>query len=153
MGTKEDLIDKLENGENNVAEKTELAPEDKELEIGEGTEAHRSELVCKEDILKVVEMDKVGLEKYANSRLGKKLDLNKRLKILRIEVVVHIKNKLSLPTDTDSSNIVVKEKGERENPEFIFNPANRRIFEWTDLLSKRTDLIECYVVDEEGKRL
>lgn len=153
MGAKEDLIDKLENGENNVAEKADLAPEDEVLEIGEGAEGHRSELVCKEDILKVVEMDKVGLEKYAHSRLGKKLDLSKRLKMLRMEVVVHIKNKLAIPTDTDSNNVVAKETAEDANPEFIFNPANRRIFEWTELLAKRTDLIECYVVDEEGKRL
>lgn len=155
MGAKEDLIDKLENGENNVAEKADLdvSQTEESLQIGEGKQAHRGELVCKEDILKVVEMDKVGLEKYADSRLGKKLDLSKRLKMLRMEVVVLIKNKLSLPTDTDTSDVTSKEVGETANPEFVFNPKNRRIFDWTELLEKRTDLIACYVVDEEGKRL
>ena len=155
MGAKEDLIDKLENGADAVAEKgtLDVGQSEESLRIGEGVEAHRGELVCKSDILKVVEMDKVGLEKYAHSRLGKKLDLNKRLKMLKTEVVIHIKNKLALPTDTDSDNTPVKGSAEKKNPEFVFNPVNRRIFEWTVLLAKRTDLIDCYVVDEEGKRL
>jgi hypothetical protein len=87
--------------------------------------------------------------------LGKKLDLSKRLKMLHTEVVIHIKNKLSLPTDTVGKPDGLMEEAVklRENPEFIFNPKNRRVFEWTVLLAKRTDLIECWPVDKEGKRL
>lgn len=151
--TPDDLLAKLESGENNVAEAPDLQPEDEKIEIGEGKEVHRPELVCREDILKVVEMDKPALHKYADSRLGKKIDLSKRLKMLRTEVVIHIKNKLQLPTDVDTSNVATKEVGEKQVPEFIFNPKNRRIFEWTELLAKRTDLIECWLIDEKGKRL
>ena len=85
--------------------------------------------------------------------MGKKLDLNKRIKQLKTEVIILIKNKLDMPIDTDRSNINIKEAPVSKNPEFIFNPANRRIFEYTEILSKRTELIPCYVVDEEGKRL
>jgi hypothetical protein len=150
MGAKEDLVNQLEQGGNNAVQKN---PEDQELKLAE--EAHRPELVCKEDIMKVVDMDKPTLQKYADSRLGKKLDLSKRLKMLHTEVVIHIKNKLSLPTDTVGKPDGLMEEAVklRENPEFIFNPKNRRVFEWTVLLAKRTDLIECWPVDKEGKRL
>jgi hypothetical protein len=148
MGAKEDMLSQLEQGGNNVVQPN---PEDEEIKIDEG--AHRAELVCKEDILKVMDMDKPALKKYTDSRLGKKIDLSKRLKVLRTEVVLHIKNKLQLPTDTDTSMLTEKEGGAKTLPEFIFNPKNRRVFEWTELLAKRTDLIECWLVDEEGKRL
>lgn len=153
MGSmKDDLVSRLENGENNLAEKTDLSQEDEEINIAEG---YRSELVCKEDMLKVNDMDKVSLQKYADSRLGKKLDLSKRIKMLRTEVILLIKNKLSIPTDTvgKPDGLTEMECKLRENPEFIFNPKNRRVFEWTELLSRRTDLIECWLIDEEGKRL
>ncbi len=148
----DELISQLEDGATAVAEKADVAQSEESLAIGEG-KAHRSELVCREDILKVVEMDKPALQKYADSRLGKRLDLSKRLKMLRTEVVLLIKNKLKLPTDTNSNSVTVKETGGKQVPEFIFNPKNRRVFEWTELLAKRTDLIECWLVDEEGKRL
>jgi len=153
MGSEGDkLIEQLEQGESAVAEKPDLVQTEEALAMGEG-KAHRPELTCREDILKVVEMDKVALQKYAESRLGKRLDLSKRLKMLRTEVVVLIKGKLQLPTDTNSNNATVKEGGEKQVPEFIFNPKNRRVFEWTELLAKRADLIECWMVDDKGKRL
>jgi hypothetical protein len=151
VGIKDDLITQLNNGANNVAEPADVPQEDEKIDIAES--AHRAELVCKADILKVVEMDKMGLQKYADSRLGKKLDLSKKLKMLRTDVVIHIKNKLKIP-----SNSVDNATGEpavevEKVPEFIFNPKNRRVFEWTELLAKRTDLIECWLIDKEGKRL
>lgn len=151
-GVADALLAQLEAGENNVAEPSGLEPKAEELDIKEG---HREELVCREDLFSVVEMDKVSLDKYAHSRLGKKLDLNKRLKMLQTEVVLLIKNKLKIPTDVVGKpdglmEEVVKMK---KNPEFVFNPVNRRIFEWTELLEKRTDLIECHVVDLQGKFL
>ncbi len=152
MSEKDDLIDKLENGASAVAEKPDLAPEDEKLEIAEGA-AHRPELVCKEDILKVVEMDKVALQKYAHSRLGKEIDLTKRIKMLRTEVVMLIKSKIGTSASTNEKEVETIETREKQVPEFIFNPKNRRVFEWTELLAKRTDLIECWLVDEKGKRL
>jgi len=147
----DDLIDQLENGATAVAEKSDIAQTEEALAMSEG-KAHRSELVCREDILKVVEMDKPSLQKYADSRLGKRLDLSKRLKMLRTEVVIHIKNKLKIATDTNTDLVTDKEVS-KQVPEFIFNPKNRRVFEWTELLAKRTDLIECWLVDDKGKRL
>jgi hypothetical protein len=152
VGIKDDLITQLDNGASSVAEQVSVPREDEKIDIAES--AHRAELVCREDILKVVEMDKVQLQKYADSRLDKKLDLSKKLKMLRTEVVIHIKNKLSIPTSTDNGNAsAFKQVDVSQKPEFIFNPKNRRVFEWTELLAKRTDLIECWLVDKEGKRL
>jgi hypothetical protein len=160
----DELVAQLDNGVNAVAEKPDLkSTEDESIDIKEAqvggeieVEDHkefRSELVCKEDIVKVLEYDKVELQKYAHSRLGKEIDLSKRIKQLRTEVVLLIQKKLDLPTDTDSSAVKTKQALISKNPEFIFNPKMRRIFEWTELLSKRTDLIPCHVVDLEGKRL
>ncbi len=158
VGEKENVLNALESGESIATEKSDLQKDtesqDKALDIGEGKEAHREELVRAEDILKIVEMTKENLRKYAHSRLGKKLDLNKRLKMLRLEVVTLVKNKLKLPQDVDSSNVTKKPTSNaKEEAEFVFNPANRRVFEWTELFAKRTDLIECWLVDKDGKRL
>ncbi len=86
MGNKEDVLNALENGEEVATEKPDLQKEDEGIDIAEGKE-FREELVCKEDLLQIIEMDKDSLKKYAHSRLGRKLDLNKRLKLLRLEVV------------------------------------------------------------------
>jgi hypothetical protein len=157
----DDLIAKLNNGESTVtANPIEVSalsvnPEDEKIAIEEAQvgKEFRAELVCKEDILKVVEMDKMSLEKYAHSRLGKKLDLSKRVKILRMEVVVLIKNKLSIPMDVDRSLVPKTHAPQGSEPEFIFNPVNRRVFEYTAILGKRSELIPCWLVDEEGKKL
>lgn len=147
------LVKQLDNGAEAVAEKPDLEnSKDEKLDIAEGKE-FRSELVCKEDVQKVMDMDKVQLQKYAHSRLGKELDLSRRIKQLRTDVIILIQKKLDLPTDTDVSNVKTKQTPVSDNPEYIFNPANRRIFEWTELLDKRTDLIPCYICDLEGKRL
>ncbi len=159
---KDDLIDQLNKGANAVAEEPDLKNteetgnvEDEEIVIDEAQvgKEFREELVCKEDILKVVEYDKEQLDKYAHSRLGKKLDLSKRIKQLRTEVVLLINTKLNLPTDTDSSAVTEKPVTQKRNPEFVFNPQNRSIFEWTEILARRSELIPCYVVDLEGKKL
>lgn len=163
MGVKDDLIAQLDNeGVDAVAEQNaDRNPEDQDIDITEGvamdvkedTKEKRSELVCKEDISKVLDFDKVSLQKYAHSRLGKELDLNKRIKQLRTEVVLLIQKKLDLPTDTNPSNVDAEENPVSKTAEFMFNPKNRRIFEATELLLKRTDLIPCWIIDEEGKRL
>jgi hypothetical protein len=163
MAVKDDLIAQLDNeGVDAVAEQNDNGnPEDQDLTIDEGvvmdvkeeTKEKRSELVCEEDIKKVLDFDKVALQKYAHSRLGKELDLSKRIKMLKTEVVLLIQKKLDLPTDTNSSMVDKKEAPVSKEAEFMFNPKNRRIFEATELLLKRTDLIPCWIIDEEGKRL
>jgi hypothetical protein len=154
----DELVKQLDNGAEAVAESPDLKnTEDEKLNISEAQveKEFRSELVDKDDVYKVMDMDKVALQKYAHSRLGKELDLNKRIKQLKTDVVIMIQNKLNLPTDVVGRPDGLTEESvkERVNPEFIFNKANRRIFEWTELLDKRTDLIPCYVCDLEGKRL
>jgi hypothetical protein len=116
----------------------------------------RSELVCKEDIPKIVKMTKDELQAYAHSRLGNKLDLSRRIKLLRLDVATSVKEKLKLPKDSieevEGGN-EVKEKVKDEKAEFVFEPKRRRVFEATDMLLKRTDLIHCWIVDKDGKKL
>jgi hypothetical protein len=130
--------------------------EDKEINIKEAKvgEEFRGELVCLEDIPKITKMTKEELKNYSHSRLGKKLDLTRRLKMLRLDVATAVKNKLKLPQDVDESlsNDAVKAK-EDDVPEFVFEPKRRRVFEYTELLGKRSDLITCWLVDKDGKRL
>jgi hypothetical protein len=73
--------------------------------------------------------------------------------MLRTEVVIHIKNKLKIPSNSADSATGEPAVEVEKVPEFIFNPKNRRVLEWTALLAKRTDLIECWLIDKEGKRL
>jgi hypothetical protein len=115
----------------------------------------RSELVTISDIVTVMEMTKDQLEEYAMSRFGTVLNKNEKIKLMRLKVVNSIKEKLKHPTD-------VKPDGNRElqesvvvsrNPEFLFNPKNRKVFEYTELLAKRGELVECYLVDKKGNKL
>ncbi|MHC4322317.1 MAG: hypothetical protein ACYST3_08580 [Planctomycetota bacterium] len=158
------LIHELEHGAEIATEKSDLDkeaqnavggnPEDAKLNMAEAkVEPDRPELVCKEDILKVLEMDKIGLQKYCSSRLQKNIDLSRRLKQLKLDVVTMIKDKLNMPTDTNSDNVQKADAPVKRTPEFIFNPKNRRVFEWTEMLAKRDDLIEVWLVDENGKRV
>ncbi len=135
----------------------EVSPEDKDIEIAEAAVGieFRPELVCQEDIALITKMTKDELSKYSQSRLGKGLDLSRRVKMLQLDVVLMVKNKLKIPTDTvgkkpEDSKVEILDK---ETPEFIFEPKRRRVFEWTSLLAKRDDLIECWLVDKKGKKL
>jgi hypothetical protein len=132
--------------------KNELPPETKVSPVPRD-EPKRPELVCKEDILKVLEMDKIDIQKYCSSRLDKNVDMSRRLKQLRLDAVTMIKGKLNLPTDTNSSLVDKKDAPKDAKPEFVFNPKNRRIFEWTPMLSKKIDLIEVWLVDKDDNRV
>ncbi len=130
---------------------------EKALELGEVPtgEGHREELVELSDIKLVNEFTKDELQEYAITRLSTDLNLSKRVKLLRLEVINKIRERLK--TGTDKKEPIVNNKSGLEkaknHPEFIFNPANRRIFEWTEILGKRTDYVPCYVVDLLGNRL
>lgn len=130
---------------------------EKGLDLGEvpTTEGHREELVELSDIKLVMEMTKDELQEYAITRLGTDLVLGDRVKLIRLKVVNIIREKLKDGSDKKES-VVNNNSGPEKassHPEFIFNPANRRIFEWTEILGKRADYIPCYVVDLTGKRL
>lgn len=158
MSIKDNLVKKLDEGAGAVAEEPDLKnPEDEKINIEEGQvgKEFRSELVDKDDVHKVTDMNKEQLQKYVHERFGKELDLSKRIKQLKTEVVILIQNKLNLPTDVVGKPDGLTEElvRQRANPEFIFNKTNRRIFEWTELLAKRADLVPCYLVDLKGKRL
>ncbi|MCP3967547.1 MAG: hypothetical protein GY718_14555 [Lentisphaerae bacterium] len=126
--------------------------EDNNIDIEEGS--HREELVCQEDISKISTMNKNGLEVYAHSRLDAKLDLTRKLKELRIQVITLVKKKLDLPTGNTGD---VKDEKEvplkKQKPEFVLEPKRRRVFEATDMLLKRTDLIPVWLIDKDGKKL
>ncbi len=166
MSIEDDLVKKLDDGADVVTEKSDIekeaekavggSPEDQKLNIAEAKiEPDRPELICKEDILKILEMDKDQLQKYSTSRLNKKIDLSRRVKQLRLEVATSVKNKLNIPTDTvgKPDGLMEEVVKLRKTPEFIFNPLNRRVFEWSAMLARRDDLIEVWLVDENGKRI
>jgi hypothetical protein len=127
--------------------------EDDKIEIEEGE--HRAELVCQDDIAKIAKLTKEELKKYAHSRLGKELDLTRRISLLRIDVITLVKNKLNLPNaeaKSDSTETPTEKVADR-TVEYVFEPVRRRVFEVTAELLKRTDLIHCWLIDEDGKEL
>ena len=137
-------------------EEAKVATEGK-LNLGEASvgEAHRGELVSQSDIKVVLaDMTKDELNDYAVTRFGVTLNLSEKIKMLRLKVVNMIRDKLKIQPDAKANEKTTDGVVETtKNPEFIFNPANRRIFEWTEILAARKDLKPCYVVDEKGKRL
>lgn len=134
--------------------------ENKSLDLQEekNTEqGHREELVELSDIKLVMAMTKDELQEYAITRLGQDLNLSEKVKLLRVKVVHLIRERLAkgdAPKPTESVDNGVDGPVRASNrPEFIFNPANRRIFEWTESLGKRIDYVPCYIVDLNGNRL
>lgn len=126
--------------------------EDKEIDIDEGK--HREELVCQEDIAKIAKMSKEDLKDYAHSRLDKKLDLTRRISNLRMDVITLIKSKLDLPQTIQSENKDSgKEKPKKKKAKFVYEPKRQRVFEATEMLLKKSDLIPCWLIDKDGKEL
>jgi hypothetical protein len=126
--------------------------EDDKIDIDEGS--LREELVCQEDVVKISTMTKEELNKYAHSRLGKKLDLTRRINNLRMDVLTLVKNKLKTSTnDTVETDSVCEEKPKEKEARFVYEPQRDRVFEATAMLLKRTDLIPCWIVDKDGKKL
>lgn len=124
-----------------------------EAAIGAG-EAHRGELVSQSDIKLVLNMTKDELNDYTVTRFGTTLNLSEKVKMIKLKVVNMIRDKLKIRPDAKSNEKTSEGVVETtKNPEFIFNPANRRVFEWTEILAARKDLKPCYVVDMDGKRL
>ncbi len=116
-------------------------------------EGFRDELVSVADIKLVLQMSKDELNEYVITRFGIDLNLTEKIKMLRLKVVNLINGKLKIQPEakTKEDNGQVVERA--NNPEFIFNPANRRVFEWTEILGARPDYKVCYIVDKDGKRL
>ncbi|MGR3302389.1 MAG: hypothetical protein ACUZ8I_07770 [Candidatus Scalindua sp.] len=116
---------------------------------------HREELVEISDIALVLKMNKEDLQEYAITRLNTDLNLNDRIKLLRVRVV-HLINGQLKGNAEDIKPVEKAKSGPQKasnKPEFIFNPANRRIFEWTETLGQRVDYVPCFVVDLNGNRL
>lgn len=124
-----------------------------EATVGDG---FRGELVSVADIKQVLEMTKDEVNDYTVTRFGVTLNLSEKIKMIRLKAVNMIREKLKAEQGGNSNEKATTDDGVAEttkNPEFIFNPANRRIFEWTPILAARKDLKPCYVVGMDGKRL
>lgn len=120
-------------------------------------EGFRSELVTISDIASVMEMKKDELADYALSRFGITLNKSEKIKLLRLKIVNSIRDKLKHESkDVNTPEQDIPEQApvvSTGRVEFLWNPKNRRIFEWTELLAKRGELVECYIVDKKGNRL
>lgn len=140
-----------------MEEATVVPGEEKSLDLGEvpTDEGHREELVELSDIKLVMGMSKDELQEYAITRLSTDLKLGDKLKLLRIKVVHLIRETLKAGTDPKPVEKVDNGGPKRASnqPEFIFNPKNRRIFEYTETLGQKIDYVPCFVVDLNGDRL
>ena len=126
------------------------------LDLGEvpTDEGHREELVELTDVKLVMEMSKDKLQEYAITRLSTDLNLSDRLKLIRVKVVHLIREQLKKGKDPKPVEKTVEGPKKASNqPEYIFNPKNRRIFEYTEALGQKIDYIPCFGVDLNGKRL
>lgn len=128
---------------------------------GEMQKGKREELVELSDIQLIDGMTKDELNDYAITRLGVDLVLGDKIKPLKLKVITMIKERLEKgknktdksPDDKSTNNQVADKQDKDKGPEFIFNPKNRRVLEYTENLATREDLIPCWIVDEKGKRL
>jgi hypothetical protein len=115
------------------------------------------ELVEIGDIKLVATMNKDELNMYSITRFGEDLSLSEKAAVLKVKVVKMIQARLNKEKTEPGEKTSKTDLGEtlHKSPgfEFIFNPTNRRVFEWTENLATRKDLIPCRIVDEKGKIL
>lgn len=133
------------------------------LNLGEApieptTEGHREELVELADIKLVDEMTKDQLQEYAITRLSTDLNLSDRVKLLRTKVILMIRERLKAEKEPDPTATVENyhngmAKAIGNQPEFILNPKNRGVYQWTPALGSRIDYVPCWLVDIKGNRL
>lgn len=128
----------------------------KEVEIGEakvGDEgAEREELVIASDMKEVAKMTKDELKTYTFSRFAVKLSMDKKIKLLKVQVVNLIRGKLNIPNkpkETAKTNNN-KSVGNNKRPKLLLHTGNGRIFDYTELLAKRSDMVVC---DEKGQKI
>ncbi len=118
-------------------------------------EGFRSELVSISDVEKVDDMTKDQLAEYAFSRFNITLNKGEKVKFLKFKVINSIREKLKHPeakVDPKAEETRTEVEVTRK-PEYMFNPRNRKIFEWSEILVKRGELVECFIVDKKGKLL
>jgi len=114
----------------------------------------RKELVCHDDIARIAKMNKEDLNVYAHSRLDKKLDLTRRINNLRLDVITMVKKELKLPSINNEENTKTDtDQPIKEKARFVYEPKRQRVLEATNMLLKRTDLIPCWLVDKDGRKL
>lgn len=131
----------------------------KTIEIGDaevGTEAgnksaEREELVIASDMKEVIKMTKDELKAYAFSRFAVKLSMDKKIKLLRVQVVNLIREKLKIPNKPKGTAKTHNNKpiGNNKRPKLLLHTGNGRVFDYTELLAKRSDMVPC---DEKGQK-
>ncbi len=123
-----------------------------EVEIGEAkVGGEREELVIGSDVTEVLKMNKDELKAYAYSRFGIKLSLHKKIKLLKLQVATLIKEKIRAANPNQEQKEAPKEEGpKKQNPKLLLHTGNGRVFEWTPLLAKRSDMVAC---NNKGKKL
>lgn len=111
-------------------------------------------IVTMKDVEKVEKMDKDQLKKWVNQpcTFNYVIDTTRSISNLRNQVIGMIKVRLGEEIEKKIKNgenmdgIDTKEL----SLGYLFNPANRRVFEATTALLKRQDFIPC---DKDGKRI
>jgi hypothetical protein len=122
-------------------------------EVGAENEGHRSELVTLSDVELIEDMTKDEIATYCSSRFAKPIDKSKKLKSIKMQAIMWIKERLNMPSIQKEGENQAEAKPRVLKAEFVFNPANRRVFEASPLLLKNSDLIHCWIVDKNGKKL
>lgn len=91
----------------------------------------------------VKEADKDALYDYALGQYGVELNKRKKLEDLQKEVQ-------SLIETGQLPEAPVKVKEDKKTPLFLRHPTNGRVYEYTDFLAKRGDMIPC---DADGNNV
>lgn len=119
------------------------------IELGEG-KALELEAVVPEDVDKITKLNKDALRVFAYKKFGFNLDLSSHIVVIRGELIKKCQIALGIILEDPETDDETKEAIGKVVPRFVKNPKNKRVFQSTPALLKRTDLLPC---DEDGRPL
>ena len=91
----------------------------------------------------VNKLDKDQLEQYARDEFNVELDKRRKLTDLRAQVIALQKGET--PAQDKAST-----EQKPSTPRFLLHTGNKRVFEYTEYLAARSDMVPC---DWEGNRI
>ncbi len=100
-----------------------------------------------EDLSKVAKSNKDTLRVFAKKKFGINIDCGSHLKLIRKDLTKRVQVALGHIIDNPDTDDAIKRAIEMKIPRYVLHPVNKRVFEATPALLKRTDLIPC---DKEG---
>ena len=120
-----------------------MLEEKKSIEMGEGAGKKGVSPCVPEDIDMIAKSNKDALRVFAKKKFSINLDCGQHLNKIRLDLTKRVQVALGQIIDDPNIDEAIKMAIERRIPRYLLHPVNKRVFDASPYLLKRTDLIPC----------